>query len=592
MTSFASSRTTAGLWSDASRLGVTDLQKEPPSDPMREINARAIFILSLAVLGLGAYRAEPQTAPVAKAAAPDRSTILLAINDVYRIEGLEGGAVGGLARVRALRRELEREAPDLLMLHGGDFLFPSFASRMYRGAQMIAAMNALDGDDHAFDPRMFVTFGNHEFDRPRMKDAADLDERIETSQFGWLAGNVTFKNAADGTPLVASKNLSRTALVRSGGIVVGIFGITIQTLGVDYVADFAGEAATARSLTAGLRAQGAEVVVALTHLNAANDRRLLEALGDDGPDIVIGGHDHEAMAQQVKGRWLLKADADARTATVVRLTKKADGSLRVTHELRRLEGESPRPDAALQGLVNDWQARHAAAFCADASAPQGCLDEVYGRARTSLDAEENKIRGRETSLGNWVADRMIETFKACGAQAAFLNSGGLRINRDLPAGTTITRRHIEELFAYPTPLHLLKLDGATMMKVLDQSVRGWPGSGSWLQVAGFAYRHDTGNRSASSPTLLSPGAPRAMTAADTVLAVTGDYVVNPSLGDQDGYLMLNKDQIVANCPADGVDLKAVVIQALKAAGPAGIAPRVEGRICQDSSSGPCLAVPR
>jgi len=64
-------------------------------------------------------------------AASDRTAVLLAINDVYRIEGLRDGTIGGLARVRALRLELEREAPDLLMLHGGDFLFPSFASRMY-----------------------------------------------------------------------------------------------------------------------------------------------------------------------------------------------------------------------------------------------------------------------------------------------------------------------------------------------------------------------------------------------------------------------------------------------------------------------------
>ncbi|HQZ16404.1 MAG TPA: hypothetical protein PLD86_05965, partial [Vicinamibacteria bacterium] len=93
---------------------------------------------------------------------------LLAINDVYRIEGLQEGTIGGLARVRALRKELEREAPDLLMLHGGDFLFPSFASRMYAGAQMISVLNDLDGDSAAFDPRMFATLGNHEFDQRRL----------------------------------------------------------------------------------------------------------------------------------------------------------------------------------------------------------------------------------------------------------------------------------------------------------------------------------------------------------------------------------------------------------------------------------------
>ena len=330
--------------------------------------------------------------------------------------------------------------------------------------------------------------------------------------------------------------------------------------------------------------------MALTHLTAANDRRLLRELGAAGPDLIIGGHDHEAMAEQVDGRWLLKADADARSATVVRISKDASGKVVVKPELRRLSGSAPAPDASMQALVNTWQEKHAQAFCAEAKAPAGCLDEVYGRTRTDLGAEENKIRGRETSLGNWVTDTMMAAFQSCGAQAAFLNSGSLRLNRDLRAGTVITRRQIEELFAYATPLHLLKLDGATLAKVVDQSVRGWPGSGSWLQVGGFAFRHDTAARTATSLTWLS-GSPRPIRPEESVLAVVGDYVVNPDIGDQDGYVMLNRGQIVTSCAVDGVDLKKVMIDALRAAEPAGIAPRVEGRICQGGAEAPCRALP-
>jgi len=540
--------------------------------------------LAFLLAGLGAG-GDFQAASPAPAPRRDRTAVLLAINDVYRIEGLEG-EFGGLARVRALRLELERESPDLLLLHAGDFLFPSFASRMYRGEQMISVMNALDGEAGRFDPRMFVTFGNHEFERPKLAEAGLLRERIEGSEFGWLGGNITFGRGADGAPLVDSKNLSRTVLVESGGIRIGIFSLSLPSLGVEYVTDFEGEQRAARALTLDLRSRKAEIIVALTHLNAATDRRLLEALGDDGPDIIIGGHDHEAMAQQVGGRWLLKADSDARTATVVRLTKRADGSLLVQHELRALRGESPAPDAKVQELVNTWQTRHAEAFCNLAKAPRGCLDEVYGRTRTDLGGEENKIRGQETSLGDWVADRMIETFKACGARAAFVNSGALRINRDLSLGSAITRRDVEELFAYPTPMFLVKIDGATLARVADQAVRAWPGSGTWLQIAGFGFRHDTLKRSASDLTWLDPpGTP--VTPSATVLAVTVDYLVNPDAGDQDGYLMLNRGQIVDGCAANGLDLKTVVIGALKSAEPLGIAPRVEGRICQGVRGAPC-----
>jgi hypothetical protein len=127
-----------------------------------------------------------------------------------------------------------------------------------------------------------------------------------------------------------------------------------------------------------------------------------------------------------------------------------------------------------------------------------------------------------------------------------------------------------------------------LSKVADHAVRGWPGSGTWLQVGGFAFRHDTEARTASQLTWLGSGPRRPIASTDSILAVTGDYLVNPN-ADQDGYLMLNQGQII-DCPSNGIDLKDVVIAELKAAGARGIAPLVEGRICQSGSKGPCLAV--
>src|SRR4030095_10897368 len=71
----------------------------------------------------------PAATPPAAAASTGRTAVLLAINDVYRIEGVDGGTIGGFARLRTLRKELEREHPDLIVLHAGDLLFPSFLSR-------------------------------------------------------------------------------------------------------------------------------------------------------------------------------------------------------------------------------------------------------------------------------------------------------------------------------------------------------------------------------------------------------------------------------------------------------------------------------
>ncbi len=533
----------------------------------------------------------------ASAARGERTAVLITLNDVYRIEGLEDGRVGGLARVRSLRKELERDHPDLLVLHGGDFLFPSFASRMFNGEQMVAVLNTLDGvadGATAFDERMLAVFGNHELEKTKLADAAMVDKRLAESQFRWLGGNITFKTGDDGQPLVADpQHLARTAIVESGGIRIGIFGITIPVQGVAYVERFDDPVETARRLTADLRAQGAEVVVALTHLNFADDRRLLATLGDAGPDLIIGGHDHEKMVLDEAGRKIVKADADARTAAVVRLTLGANGTngkLRVDPDFRQLEGAEPGPDPDTLSLVGDWQAKHEQEFCKAAGSRPGCLGEVYGFTRTLLEAEENKIRSEETSLGDWVADQMVAAMKDCGAQIAFTNSGSLRLNQDLPAGTRLTRRHVEELFAYPSPLRLVRIDGATLQQALEHAVSFWPGSGSWLQISGFAYEHDTTGKAALKLTLLAAEGARPIRPDETILVATNDFLVDPEAGNQDGYTMLDINrQKVAGCAADGRDLKEVVVNALKAAGPRGIDPEAEGRVCQPNDGRPCLA---
>ncbi|HXT49758.1 MAG TPA: 5'-nucleotidase C-terminal domain-containing protein, partial [Thermoanaerobaculia bacterium] len=412
-------------------------------------------------------------------------------------------------------------------------------------------------------------------------------------------GNVTFAEGSDGRPLIAGENLAPSWIVESGGIRVGIFGLTVDSKKPEYASGFASPVDTARRLTAELRAQGAEVVVGLTHLNAKDDRALLATLGDAGPDVIVGGHDHEHMACDAGGRLVLKADADARTATVIELTLGADGKLAVNHRLEPID-EKLAEDCSLAGRVDSWLSLHEGFFCGQQAAQAGkapapaprCLEQQLGTSSTALVAEESKIRGEETNLGDWIADQMVAAFAGCGAQVAFANSGSLRLNQDIPAGP-ITRRTIEELFAYPAPLYLLKLKGSTLQKVAAHAIDGWPGSGNWLQVSGFGYRHDTANRSVSNVELFTVGGRGPVDPNQEVLAVTLQYLFDPT-GDRDGYTMLDPSLVVKDCAANGRDLKsAVVIPALQAA-TAGISPQTDGRIQQvppATESDPCAPQP-
>ena len=58
------------------------------------------------------------------AAAP-KTFQVLAVNDIYRIEGVDERTAGGMARLRSLRKQLDRPNDPVLVLHAGDFLFPS-----------------------------------------------------------------------------------------------------------------------------------------------------------------------------------------------------------------------------------------------------------------------------------------------------------------------------------------------------------------------------------------------------------------------------------------------------------------------------------
>lgn len=536
----------------------------------------------------------------------DRTFTILAINDVYRIEGLVESDTGGLARVRALREALEAQGREVLVLHAGDLVGPSFMSRLYNGDQMIQGLGLLDGDPIARDEHMWVTFGNHEFDRSKLSDAPTLDAQIEASGFNWVSSNVVFAKGEDGAPLVAAPNLSEDAIVEVGGVKVGLIGVTIDSRTADYIASYLDPATVLRAHTAGLRDRGADVVVGLTHLPMAEDEALLQSLGADGPDVIIGGHDHTRQCADINGRPVYKADADAATATVLDVTLSPGKPMTLSHHYAFLGGKpedspevqcktrpldiSVQPDPTVAAWVTEREKIFDATWCTEKLGKQpGCLSEKLTTTNTRFVAEEERIRRYETSGGDWVTDRMRAAFADQGAQIAFMNSGGLRLNQDIPAGAGVTLQHVEELIGFPTPLRLIRIKGSTLQAVLDHAISDWTGNGHWLQISGFAYVHDPDAGTATKLTLLDPKGARPISPDEELLAVVPNFLVDPSNG-QDGYTMLNPSMIVDTPQTP--ELKALLLGDLSAAGAQGIHPEQVGRICNTLEPGPCLAAGR
>jgi 2',3'-cyclic-nucleotide 2'-phosphodiesterase (5'-nucleotidase family) len=118
-----------------------------------------------------------------RAAAP---VTFLQINDVYSTVPIEG--VGGLARVATLKQQLAASGRTPFLVLAGDFLSPSVASSVFKGSQMIAALNAAGLD--------LATLGNHEFD---FGDEV-LIERMREAKWQWVVSNVVDRTSSTGAP--------------------------------------------------------------------------------------------------------------------------------------------------------------------------------------------------------------------------------------------------------------------------------------------------------------------------------------------------------------------------------------------------------
>lgn len=560
---------------------------------------RFAFVLAAVVPALTACTetatVPPQAPPAGDLEAAPGVCAILSVNDTYRIEPSPDGT-GGMARLRSLRLRLEAQYPDLILLHAGDFLFPSLLSREYLGEQMIDVMNHLDGSE-GFDSRMLVTFGNHEFDND---NPAVLNARVAQSKFRWLSSNIEFERSREGTFVIGTQKIAEDVILSCGGYKVGVFALTTADRRPFYVKEFHPPIVVARERSAALRARGADIVVGLTHLSIDTDADLMETLGAAGPDLIVGGHEHvrqtrsadtgRAAADEGDQRSVYKADSDAHTANLLEITKTPFG-VKVGHRWLEVGPKDPPPDPAVESLVNGWLTRHETAYCEKRmSLGPGCLAEKLTVTGSELVADELEMRRFETSLGDYLLDLALAAYAADGAQAAFINAGSLRLNYNVAKGVTITRRMIEELFAYQVPLHLIEISGATLQKVLERATSEWTGHGHFLQIAGFAFRFDPKAGKVSNLTLLRP-APRPILPDDRIKVVVNAYLIDPSRG-QDRYTMIGPDNVIDKLGPDlalGPELKQLTLEALKAAGPAGIAPTVEGRICNTERPGPCLA---
>ncbi|HET8796380.1 MAG TPA: bifunctional UDP-sugar hydrolase/5'-nucleotidase [Thermoanaerobaculia bacterium] len=477
---------------------------------------------------------------------------ILQINDVYKIEGLEGGKSGGLARVRTLRKHLESDGTPLLVLHGGDAIYPSVMSKYLDGKAMIDVMNLLDGDAAKRDERLIVTFGNHEFDN---KNPQVLLDRLAESQFVWVGTNTRWCNPACDRVLPHTTDI---VIHEIGGTKVAVFGILYpMKKAYEQSTDVIEAALDAVQIA---RGQGARVVIALTHQDMADDVTMLRNVL--GIDLVIGGHDHLFLQQRVDGKWITKADADAKSVIVYDVHYEPGRGIR-TVPLRVVIDETIPKDAGVDARVQTWLAELATKLGGN---------ETLATTRNLLEGVEPAVRGRETALGNLLTDvarRRMQT------DVAVLNGGSIRINDNIPPGP-ITKYDMEGIFYYTNTLVAFTATGQQLLDLLRHGVsRADAGDGRFLQVSGVSFAYSKqGDSFVVNPEDVKIGG-QPLDPAKQYTVATTDYVYLQ--GTEDGFDLFSD----ANRPpklneSREADFRKTVEEFLRNAGTVDVS--VEGRI--------------
>ena len=462
----------------------------------------------------------------------------LQINDVYSTVPVDG--LGGLARVATVKQRMAAEGRTPFLVMAGDFLSPSVASATFQGAQMIAALNAAGLD--------LATLGNHEFD---FGDDVLL-QRMREAKWQWVVANVIDTNT--GQPIGgAAPYVMRTF----NGLKVAFLGLCLNT------GEITGDKLTHTKLldpieTAAqfmpqIKRENPAVIVAVTHLTFADDRRLVERFPEI--DLTIGGHEHFLITATENRSFISKAGSDARYVARIDVNQRSNGTIERFFELLAMTkdiADEPRTAEVVASYENRLSAE---------------LDTLVGATRVPLDADSIRLRSEETNIGDFVADAIRE---AAGTDIVIMNSGSIRGDRVFAAGP-LTRRTILAMHPFGNLICKLEMTGRVVLDALNSGVAKMPETaGQFPQVSGLRMTVDPKAPVGSRVTHVTVNG-QPLDPNRTYTVATPDFVFKGG----DNYTMFAGQRVLVG-PEAG-DLLVAALEKYVAARRE-IAPQIDGRI--------------
>ena len=495
------------------------------------------------------------------------------INDVYSFDDADDNNSqhprGGWSRASTLMKQLvqqkqqqegsnnESNNTTVLSVVNGDVLGGSSLLVNCEGAVAIEVMNDINID--------LAVLGNHEFDY----GDKPLLQRLKESNFDWLGSNVyyppyqadnSFQEKISDDQYYFPNVLGNGKIYNlSHNLKLGVFGlVTIQTPKISCPSKevtFDNDIlAVARRTSQHLKSQGANIIVAITHLSEADDK-LLAADKLAGVDLILGGHEHEPLATMVHrnqhddnnddtneeleqnynegGVLIFKCGMNAYWVGDVTLdiiyntTSEENGNTTASatststsistswsmHAVNSRIKEDPSVSTIVKRYRRETDEKAMISAFGKEIASTISLDDVVatlGDTATTLDTRMSSVRRREATGGNLIADAMhwmLETYMyadKCNDKLpmlAMINGGFIRGDRLYKAGSILTIRDVLKELPFPRTMKVLEIEGCHLIDALTQQLKGSSKgpTGAYPHLSSNArLRYELGNSSSDN----------------------------------------------------------------------------------------------
>jgi len=396
------------------------------------------------------------------------------------------GKMGGMDRVATLIKAVRAERGDdkVLLLDGGDTWQGSWSALQTKSADMVEIMESLKVD--AMTSHWEFTLGEK-----RVK------EIVEKSPIAFLAQNIRSKEWQEEV-FPGAKTFVK------GGVKVAVIGQAMPRTAIanpnwmfpDW--EFGLREDEMQKLVDKVRAEGADVVVLLSHNGVDNDKKMVSRV--KGIDICLTAHTHDAMPGiiQVGTTAVICSGSHGKFVSRLDIEVKDRKVTGVRFKLMPVFSDAITPDPAMSALIDKWRKPYEAE-----------LGRVIGTTESVLYRRGNF---------NGTFDDLICQAMLAERDAELSLSPGFRWGPNLIAGDPITFEAITNATAITYPAcYRIEMTGeqikATLEDIADNIFHPDPyfqGGGDMVRVGGMGYSIDISkpvNQRISNMTQLKSGQP-------------------------------------------------------------------------------------